>query len=285
VLRDESGGFFYRARAVDGDTKFHPKAIHVRETDVISRVSVGVEAVRFNDLTGRDDYEPLKAQSRSAILVPLSTHGQHSGLIIAESAEAAAFSGRDEQLLSVVARSAGLALENAELHRRAEELSIIDELTGAHNYRYFVQKFQEEKKRAVRYNLPLSIIMVDIDWFKKLNDGYGHEVGNIVLKSLAATIRSCVRDVDIFARYGGEEFVVILPQTPQKEASHIGERIREQVEKTIIDAGGSGKLKITVSVGVSSYPENGHSEEELVSVADQALYRAKGSGKNLVCVS
>jgi diguanylate cyclase (GGDEF)-like protein len=285
VLRDQSGGFYYRARAVNGDTKFHPKAIHVRETDVISRVSLGMEAVRFNDVAGRDDYQPLEPNTRSAILVPLSTHGQHSGLIVAEASEPAAFSARDEQLLSVVARSAGLALENAELHKRAEELSIIDELTGAHNYRYFVQKFQEEKKRAVRYNLPLSIIMVDIDWFKKLNDSHGHEVGNVVLKSLAGTIRSCVRDVDIFARYGGEEFVVILPQTPPREAFHIGERIREQVEKPIIDAGQSGRVKITVSVGVSSYPENGHSEEELVSVADQALYQAKGSGKNLVCVS
>jgi diguanylate cyclase (GGDEF)-like protein len=127
--------------------------------------------------------------------------------------------------------------------------------------------------------------MVDIDWFKKLNDSYGHEVGNIVLKSLAQTIKKCVRDVDIFSRYGGEEFVVILPQTPQAEAFHIGGRIREQVEKTLIDTGPAGKLKITVSVGVSSYPENGKSEEELVSIADQAMYQAKGSGKNLVCVS
>jgi len=191
----------------------------------------------------------------------------------------------DLYLLTMLSHQAGLALENAELHKRTEELSTIDELTGAYNYRYFIQKFQEEKKRAVRYDLPLSVIMVDIDWFKKLNDSYGHEIGNMVLKSLTQTIKKCVRDVDIFARYGGEEFVVILPQTPQSEAYHIGERIRDQVEKTLIDAGTAGKLKVTVSVGVSSFPENGKSEEELVSVADQALYQAKGSGKNLVCVS
>lgn len=125
--------------------------------------------------------------------------------------------------------------------------------------------------------------MVDIDWFKKLNDTYGHEIGNIVLKELSRIIKRCIRDVDIFARYGGEEFVVILPQTAAGEASLIGERIREQVEGTVIDAGTAGRLKITVSVGVSSFPENGRSQEELVSVADQALYRAKGSGKNSVC--
>ena len=125
--------------------------------------------------------------------------------------------------------------------------------------------------------------MVDIDWFKKLNDTYGHEIGNLVLKELSRIIKRCIRDVDIFARYGGEEFVVILPQTAAAEASLIGERIREQVERTIIDTGTPGKVKITVSVGVSSFPENGRSQEELVSIADQALYRAKGSGKNSVC--
>jgi len=219
------------------------------------------------------------------VIIPMTFHAHATGLLIAESSEPRFFGDRDEQLLAVVARSAGLALENAELLKRTEELSIVDELTDSYNYRYFVQKFQEEKKRAVRYDLPLSVIMIDIDWFKKLNDGYGHEAGNAVLKELARVIKECIRDVDIFARYGGEEFVVILPQTPSDEARRIGERIRSQVAATVIDIGPKGTVKITVSIGVSSYPENGRSEEELVSVADQALYKAKGSGKNLVCVS
>ena len=126
--------------------------------------------------------------------------------------------------------------------------------------------------------------MVDIDWLNKINDSYGHEVGNVVLKELSDVIKSCIRDVDIFCRYGGEEFVVILPQTAQEEASRIGERIREKVEEMVVDADDDRSLKITVSVGVTSYPENGKSHEDLVSVADQALYRAKGSGKNLVCI-
>jgi diguanylate cyclase (GGDEF)-like protein len=184
----------------------------------------------------------------------------------------------------VVARSAALALENSELHKKTEELTIIDELTEAYNYRYFVQKLQEEKRRASRYDLSLSLIMVDIDWFKKLNDSYGHEVGNFVLRKLSGIIQRCIRDVDVFARYGGEEFVVILPQTQRSEAVVIAERIRQQVEAEVFEARQYGKLKVTVSVGVSSYPENGKSQEELVSVADQALYQAKGEGKNAVCV-
>ena len=284
VMRNKGGEYYYRARCLDKHENFHLKALQVADKDLIAKVSKMQEGIRLKDTIGRDDYHPLNEDARSVIIIPMTSHGQSQGLLVAESCEPGFFGGRDEQLLSVVARSAGLALENAELHKRTEELSVIDGLTGTYNYRYFVQKFQEEKKRAVRYDLPLSVIMVDIDWFKKLNDGYGHEVGNLVLKSLARIIKGCIRDVDIFARYGGEEFVVILPQTPEKEAYRIGERIRERVERNTVNAGQSRPVKITVSVGVSSYPENGKSEEELVSVADQALYRAKGSGRNLVCV-
>jgi diguanylate cyclase (GGDEF)-like protein len=126
--------------------------------------------------------------------------------------------------------------------------------------------------------------MMDIDWFKKFNDKYGHEVGNIVLKGITAVVKRCIRDVDIFCRYGGEEFVVILPQTPQIEVTRIGERIRQQIEASTFGGGSIPELKVTVSIGVTSFPENGKSNEEILSVADQALYRAKGAGKNLVCV-
>jgi diguanylate cyclase (GGDEF)-like protein len=219
------------------------------------------------------------------MVVPMIAHDGRRGLLVAESHLEDRFTDKDVQMLTVVARSAALALENAELHKRTQELSIVDDLTGAYNYRHFVRVLQEERKRAVRYQQPLSIIMTDIDWFKKLNDSYGHEVGNIVLEQLASVIKQCVRDVDIFARYGGEEFVVILPQTSQAEASVIAERIRRRVAEMVVDTRDAGKLRITISIGISSYPENGKSAEELVSIADQALYRAKDSGKNLVCIA
>ncbi len=127
--------------------------------------------------------------------------------------------------------------------------------------------------------------MLDIDHFKKFNDTYGHETGNIVLKGITAVVNKCIRDVDIFARYGGEEFVIILPQTPQIVVTKIGERIREQVEAAVFGGeNGLPDLKVTVSVGVSSFPENGRGYDELLSIVDQALYRAKGSGRNKVCV-
>jgi diguanylate cyclase (GGDEF)-like protein len=283
IFQDKYRHFYYRARSVDGHDNYHLKAIQDRETELIRKVSIMDEPVNIKDISGRDDYHPLHEKARSVMVVPMTSHGQMHGLLVAESTRSDQFRDKEVRLLTIVARSAALALENAELHRQTESLTIIDELTGAFNYRYFVQKLDEEKKRVQRYDVPLSLIMIDIDWFKKVNDSYGHEAGNLVLKELSLIIKSCIRDVDIFARYGGEEFVVILPQTPQAEAAHIGERIRSQVEERVITTDRSGTLKITVSVGVTSYPENGRPQEELVSVVDQALYRAKGSGKNLVC--
>ena len=283
ILKNAEENFLFRMRHISGQTNYHLKALDVSEDGLVRKVCQMDESITVKDVAGRDDYMPLSEQTRSVMMVPLTAHGRTMGVLVAEGDYPDAFRERDRQMLFVVARSAAMALENAELHRRTEELTINDELTDTYNYRYFVQKLEEEKRRALRYDLPLSLIMVDVDWFKKLNDTYGHEAGNAVLRRLSRLIKDCIRDIDIFSRFGGEEFVIILPQTPLIEARRIGERIREHVESATIDSGSAGKLKITVSCGVSSFPENGKSQDELLSVADQALYRAKGEGRNLVC--
>ncbi len=284
VFKDRAGKPYLRARSANGETSFHPRSCPSDGIELIQKIIEVGEPICLKNILSRFDYKPLNANARSLMITPLTSHSTNMGVLIAESNDENKFNDRDMQMLSIVARSAALALENADLHRRTEELTINDELTETNNYRYFVQKLQEEKRRAVRYNLPLSLVMVDIDWFKKLNDSYGHEIGNLVLKHLSEVIKKCIRDVDVFCRYGGEEFVIILPQTPQVEATQIAERIRSKVEKTVVDAGRRGKLKVTVSVGATSFPENGKSQDELLAVADQALYRAKGEGRNLVCI-
>jgi diguanylate cyclase (GGDEF)-like protein len=221
---------------------------------------------------------------RSSLIVPMISQGKVIGVLTAASPQVNAFSERDERVLSVLATSAAMALVNADLHQRMEKLTIIDELTGTYNYRYFRARLEDEKRRAVRYAQSIALLMVDIDWFKHLNDSYGHETGNIALRGLAQVIASCIRDVDILARYGGEEFIVILPQTGYGEAVAIGDRIRLRVEQTDFGPDQRGRpLKMTVSIGISSYPENGRSEDDLVESVDQALYRAKGVGRNTVC--
>jgi diguanylate cyclase (GGDEF)-like protein len=285
LLSGPGGNYIYRGRNIGGQNNFHLKAVDPNRMDLLRRVVNQAETVTVVDIAGRNDYLPLRTSTRCVMLVPMTAHGKTIGILAAESPLAGAFTAKDERMLSVVARSAAMALDNAMLHRKMEEMTITDELTGIYNYRYFSEKLKEEQRRASRYNMPLSLIMLDIDWFKRFNDTYGHEVGNIVLSGITGVVKKCIRDVDIFCRYGGEEFVVILPQTPKVEVARIGERIRQQIEAATFGGGDNiPELKVTVSVGVTSYPENGKSHDEILSIADQALYRAKGAGKNLVCV-
>ncbi len=285
LLKGPGSNYIYRGRDIDGKTNFHLKAADSEANALILRVAKQAEPITVKDIGGRNDYKALRSNTQSVMIVPMVAHGKTIGILTAESSKLGAFGGKDQNMMMVVARAAGMSLENALLHHQMEELTITDELTGVYNYRYFAEKLKEEQRRAARYDLPLSLIMLDIDWFKKFNDTYGHEVGNIVLKGITGVVRKCIRDVDILCRYGGEEFVVILPQTPQIEVTRIGERIRQQIYEASFGGGANiPDLKVTVSVGISSFPENGKPHEELLAVTDTAMYRAKGSGKNRVCV-
>lgn len=285
LLTGPGGNLIYRGRNISGHSNFHLKAADGDRNELIKRVAQQSEPVTVVDVTGRKDYQPMRPSTKAVLLVPMIAHGKIIGVLLAESPKQGFFTNKDEKMVSVVARSAAMAIDNAMLHRKMEELTITDELTGIYNYRYFTQKLKEEQRRAERYSSPLSLIMLDVDWFKKFNDTYGHEVGNIVLKGITGVIKKCIRDVDILARYGGEEFVVLLPQTPKVEVSRIGERIRQQIEEASFGGGNDlPELKVTVSIGVTSFPENAKPYDELLSTADKALYKAKDAGKNLVCV-
>ena len=238
---------------------------------------------RITDLKNDPRYIQAMADEKSELALPMISQGKVVGVLDTRSRKLGDFTQQDQKVLSVLAASAGMAIENATLHQKMEELTIVDELTGIYNYRYFVQKLEDELKRARRYHQNLSLIMIDIDSFKECNDRFGHLFGNLVLKQLIQVIKGCVRDVDIFARYGGEEFVVILPQTTKPQAKMIGERIRICVESTVFkDEKNLHSTNLTVSLGVSCYPESGETSEELLKKVDQALYLAKGEGKNLV---
>ena len=164
-----------------------------------------------------------------------------------------------------------------------ERVSVTDELTGLANRRRLVTELDRELRRSDRTGHPFSILMLDVDRFKKFNDTWGHPAGDGVLKRLANTLRDCVRDVDTVARYGGEEFTVLLPETPVAEAARVAERIRAATEKDRFTPEGSTTVvSVTVSIGYAVYPENGRAQEPLIEAADQALYRSKQSGRNRV---
>lgn len=166
--------------------------------------------------------------------------------------------------------------------KRLEELSITDELTGLWNKREFNNQLDREFARAERTSRPCSLVFIDIDHFKKVNDDYGHAAGDVVLQTISLLIRKGLRPVDIASRYGGEEIVLILPETEKQKALQIAERIRKDIEEYEIELPTNKKIKITASFGVANYREDGETQQEILDKADKAMYLAKKSGRNQV---
>ncbi len=174
-----------------------------------------------------------------------------------------------------------LCLERISLYKKLQELSILDSLTQVYNRRYFMERFYEEFERAKKFSFSLSFLTVDIDYFKNLNDTYGHIVGDAVLCEVTNILKESIRTIDFVARYGGEEFSVILTETAKKDAIVVAKRIVKKIFSSklkIFDE----SIKTTVSIGVASYPENTLSAQMLIEVSDKALYKAKESGRNNV---
>ena len=157
-------------------------------------------------------------------------------------------------------------------------------LTKLYIHRHFRSLLEAEITRASRYNHVMSLLMMDIDSFKQVNDTYGHLVGDRVLKEIAVTIKNTVRNIDVPARYGGEEFTVILPETAAKDATVIAERLRKNIAALEIPLDDKLVLRTSISIGISEYPSSATDSEELIKTADQALYKAKNDGKNCIYV-
>jgi diguanylate cyclase (GGDEF)-like protein/PAS domain S-box-containing protein len=163
-----------------------------------------------------------------------------------------------------------------------ERMATHDPLTGLYNRRELEQQLQEELVRARRYDRPISLLWLDVDHFKRVNDEYGHLVGDKVLRKLSRLLQSNIRSVDYVARYGGEELVIVLPEVDEDEAMEMAERLRRMVEATKIEVGENRQVSVTVSIGVAAFPEHGKEATHLFRNADEAMYRAKQQGRNLV---
>ena len=192
------------------------------------------------------------------------------------------------ELKQAQARTEQLAADLGEANSRLRELVSRDGLTGLYNHRHFQEMLRKEISEASRYGRPLSLILFDIDYFKKVNDGYGHPAGDAVLKHVASYAAEAVRTSDVLARYGGEEFAIILPETHARDAVVLGERIRRGIETMKIDLGGTQPpLRVTVSVGLSSLKPGASENAQgvMIEAADKALYAAKGGGRNRLVVA
>jgi diguanylate cyclase (GGDEF)-like protein len=185
--------------------------------------------------------------------------------------------------LAIVAAHAGVALRNAERYRRARDRAFVDDTTDVYNARYLLEALDREVRRAERYGSELSILFIDLDRFKLVNDNHGHLVGSSVLRQLSQLLTQSVRQVDTVARYGGDEFTILLADTGERGGRVIAERIRKWVSEHAFEAGAGQILRLSCSVGLATYPAHGRTREALLEAADQAMYRAKSQGRNRVC--
>jgi len=218
------------------------------------------------------------------IAAPLISQKKVIGILRVESREAEAYVSDDLRLLTTLSDLAAIALENAKLYRRIEELAISDGLTGLYCQRYFKERLEEDILKATRLRQPLSLLMIDIDGFKSYNDKYGHTAGDIVLKSIGDIMKSSIELGDLAARYGGEEFVIILFGKDKKGAKSLGEAVRKKIgsQKFILR---QVETHVTVSIGCATLPEDAVARDDLIRTADAALYQAKSGGGDKVCLA
>ncbi|TDI43586.1 MAG: diguanylate cyclase [Acidobacteria bacterium] len=242
-------------------------------------------AIRMERRTGMPILDPKERATTATnfLAVPLRAQQRVCGaLLLTRNGEP--FTARELRLLRIYCNQAAVAMENAIVYERVENLAATDALTGLFNRRYLDGALERELARASRSESSLALLMLDIDHFKSVNDTYGHAVGDLILKKVAATLSGRLRQADVLARFGGEEFVVLLPQVTAAAALDSAERIRASVERTRFHAGGK-RTHVTVSIGLAMFPDQSDAPESLLEAADQALYQAKKLGRNRVCCS
>jgi diguanylate cyclase (GGDEF)-like protein len=222
----------------------------------------------------------LGLEVRSAISVPLRSRQRTLGVIQLLNLPAESFSEYALSCLTVLSDFAAIAIEHVRAFQSVEELTITDECTGLYNLRHLDSVLPHELARCERLPTSMSLIFVDLDHFKQVNDQYGHQVGSQLLAAVGATLKGQVRSIDKTFRYGGDEFVVLLPDTGKMKAVEVANRLLTTLRKTNHAISPLLRLNVRASIGVSSYPEDGKSAQELLRVADARMYGIKGSSRD-----
>lgn len=226
-------------------------------------------------------------KTNELVIMPLKAKDKVNGIIIADNLfTQKPITADDLKIFTMLANQAGLAIENSQLYEMVVHKSHTDSLTNLWNHGFFQDTLLKELEEAKHLKNPLTLIILDIDDFKKFNDTWGHQKGDVVLAQLAKILKESSREVDYVCRYGGEEFSIILTNTNKEQAFVIAERLREEIVQHHFPIQPSHQPeRLTVSIGIASFPEDAHTKEELILKADKAMYTAKFIGKNKTCTA
>jgi len=234
------------------------------------------------DLSAAPDAFRLFKECCSRMSIPLISFGQTLGVLTLHSDRKNAFRESELQSLESVADICANSIQNAQYVDRVKQLAYLDGLTGIFNRRFFEMRILEELERARRYGNAMAVIMADIDQFKRLNDEFGHLLGDEVLRQVSSLFHQQLRRIDVVCRYGGEEFAILLTQTNAEQAMNIAEKLRRMVEKWQFPG---VPRTVTISAGVAAFPTHGTTRDEMIQAADNGLYAAKQAGRNHVCLT
>ncbi len=274
------------------DSRFVGKAFALKDSAILNQMftqwkdrSVS-EPYDFPDLgkRGRDielfPIRELQLPLQALYCFPLVAREKFIGACIIGSVRSNAFAKHNKDFIGTLMNQVSVVIDNAVLHQRIQDMARTDGLTGLLNHRTFMDKIDAQFRQLDRDARPFSLLLIDIDHFKRINDTHGHPVGDVALKGIARIIGEMARSVDFVARYGGEEFAVGMYGSDSKGAEQMAERIRKSVEQATI-ASGKTALRLSVSIGVASFIK-GYQKEDLIAKADEALYEAKRTGRNRV---
>jgi len=284
-LQNEDGGALQRTF-----TTGNIRDIDVFDYNINSSVVENVVRTGMPYLNNDDSYElklPFSQESlliRSVLCVRLESHADRIGVLELINKIDGGFTDHDQDVLQMFAAPLAAGLRAIEMFERAERLTITDDLTKLYNYRYLMQYLDSEVKRCLRYKKKVSLLFIDVDGFKKINDTFGHLVGSQALAEMGQVFKQILRETDVVGRYGGDEFVIVLPETPLNGAMVIAERIRKKVEDYEFIAQNLS-IRLTVSLGVANCPKHTLTPEGLIKKADAAMYRAKELSKNSIRVA
>jgi diguanylate cyclase (GGDEF)-like protein len=266
-----------------------PREIRFNESEASSRIILRnicsrKEPVLIEDVRRSENVDCQNREIGTLMSMPITIGGQPFGSIVVAAETGKTFDSDDMNVLAVLSEHLSVTIERAAYFRKQEEHATRDGLTGLYNHRAFQERLRLELQRFLRYKRPCSIAMVDIDHFKKFNDTYGHQTGDVVLKAVAECIRRTIRTTDTVFRYGGEEMTIVLPETELAQASLFANRLCALVGAEMVPTA-NGDLHVTVSIGVAQANPSCSDAEALVEAADKAMYAAKEGGRNRVCVS